>query len=114
MTTTSPMYAPSHWHLFHNPKLWDKTAQPNANIIYHLQSDGKITSQKGGWAYGNRTEFVDSPAVTHRCDVPGVDLSRFPSSFTEFDGRVVHYIMVDKDTAYQLRNAALAESQRSD
>jgi hypothetical protein len=27
---------------------------PNENIIYHLYSDGTITRQKGGWAYGKR------------------------------------------------------------
>jgi hypothetical protein len=32
-------------------------ASPNGNQIYHLYSNGKITHQKGAWAYLNRSEF---------------------------------------------------------
>lgn len=39
----------------HNPSIIDSKLQPNENIIYCLYSDGTITRQKGGWAYGNRT-----------------------------------------------------------
>ena len=39
----------------HNPDLVVKKMSPNENIIYHLYSDGTITRQKGGWAYGQRT-----------------------------------------------------------
>ena len=42
----------------HNPSLVIKTESPNGNIIYHLYSDGEITSQKGGWAYLQRSEFT--------------------------------------------------------
>jgi hypothetical protein len=38
-----------------DPLLIKKEEQPNQNIIYHLYSDGTITRQKGGWAYGNRS-----------------------------------------------------------
>lgn len=38
-----------------NPLLIKKEQQPNENMIYHLYSDGTITRQKGGWAYGNRS-----------------------------------------------------------
>ena len=31
---------------------------PNSNIIYHIYQDGEITSQKGSWAYGRRSEFT--------------------------------------------------------
>jgi hypothetical protein len=34
------------------------TESPNGNTIYHLYSDGEITFQKGGWAYGQRSEFT--------------------------------------------------------
>ena len=34
-----------------------KDMSPNANLIYHIYSDGTITRQKGGWAYGQRTVF---------------------------------------------------------
>ncbi len=38
---------------------------PNANIIYHLYSDGEITSQKGGWAYGQRSVFTSASRVIY-------------------------------------------------
>lgn len=41
----------------HNPKLVILKESPNGNIIYHIYSDGEITSQKGGWAYLQRSEF---------------------------------------------------------
>ena len=39
----------------HNTGLIVKDMSPNENIIYHLYSDGTITRQKGGWAYGRRS-----------------------------------------------------------
>jgi len=39
----------------HNPSIIDSKLQPNENIIYCLYSDGTITRQKGGWAYGKRS-----------------------------------------------------------
>ena len=39
----------------HDPSLIKPEEQPNGNIIYHLYSDGTITRQKGGWAYGQRS-----------------------------------------------------------
>jgi hypothetical protein len=39
----------------HNPSIIDPKLQPNENIIYCLYSDGTITRQKGGWAYGKRS-----------------------------------------------------------
>lgn len=41
----------------HNPNLIDRKLSPNANTIYHLYSDGTITYQKGGDAYGQRSMF---------------------------------------------------------
>lgn len=46
-----------------NPK-----ESPNENIIYHLYSMGSFTSQKGGWAYLQRSEFeqeYDNSACKH-------------------------------------------------
>jgi hypothetical protein len=40
-----------------NPNLIIRDAQPNENAIYKLYSDGTITREKGGWAYGRRTVF---------------------------------------------------------
>ena len=42
----------------HNKNLINKNIAPNENIIYHLYQDGEITSQKGSWAYGRRSEFT--------------------------------------------------------
>jgi hypothetical protein len=36
---------------------------PSANMIHHLYADGSITVQKGGWAYGHRSEFSVMAAV---------------------------------------------------
>ena len=41
--------------IFNNLSLINSDQQPNENIIYHLYSDGTITRQKGGWAYGKRS-----------------------------------------------------------
>lgn len=38
-------------------------ASPNANIIWHLYSDGEVTYQKGAYAYRNRTEFTMYPRI---------------------------------------------------
>ena len=44
----------------HNPGLVLPEESPNGNWITHLYSDGEITSQKGGWAYLQRSEFTQS------------------------------------------------------
>ena len=41
--------------IFNNLSLINSDQQPNENIIYQLYSDGTITRQKGGWAYGKRS-----------------------------------------------------------
>ena len=46
----------------HNPNLVIHDESPNGNIIYHLYCDGKITYQKGGWAYLQRSEFIEKNA----------------------------------------------------
>ena len=38
----------------HNMSIIDPKLQPNSNIIYSLYSDGTVTRQKGGHAYGKR------------------------------------------------------------
>lgn len=43
----------------HDMSLIKPNEQPNENTIYHLYDDGEIMSQKGGWAYGNRSMFSD-------------------------------------------------------
>lgn len=41
----------------HDDTLLKPDESPNGNPIYHLYSDGQITYQKGGFAYGQRSEF---------------------------------------------------------
>jgi len=43
----------------HNPSLVKPEESPNGNWIYHIYSDGELTSQKGGWAYLSRSVFTD-------------------------------------------------------
>ena len=38
-----------------NPELINRDIAPNGNIIYKIYSDGEITFEKGGNAYGKRT-----------------------------------------------------------
>jgi hypothetical protein len=46
-------------HYVNSPTgLVDVNDAPNSNIIYHLYDDGEVTQQKGGVAYGMRTEFT--------------------------------------------------------
>ena len=37
--------------------LWKPNESPNGNLLFHLYSDGEVTYQKGGWAYGQRNIF---------------------------------------------------------
>ena len=46
-----------------DPELVQSTMAPGANEICHLYRDGTITTQKGGWAYRQRSEF------TRRCSI---------------------------------------------
>lgn len=46
-------------HYLNSPSgLVNQNESPNGNQIYHLYSTGEISSQKGGWAYMRRSEFM--------------------------------------------------------
>ena len=48
-----------NWHYISSPTgLVNPNDSPNGNQIYHLYSTGKITHQKGAWAYLQRSEFT--------------------------------------------------------
>ena len=49
---------------YHDPSLVEPNESPNNNIIHHLYINGKITYQKGGWAYLQRSEFVLFSAIS--------------------------------------------------
>ena len=51
---------------YHNIDLIRCDESPNANHIYKLWEDFEVTSEKGGYAYGNRGVFSLRPALFHR------------------------------------------------
>lgn len=60
MTFNEEIVAAHNKHFETSPTgLVHPNESPNGNTIYHLYSDGEITSQKGGWAYLQRSEFSD-------------------------------------------------------
>lgn len=79
---------------YHNPSLIIPTESPNGNIIFHLYQDGMITHQKGGWAYKQRSEFIDHEKIK----------GTVPSSF--FNINRLYAIMTDKH-AQETRNAMI-------
>lgn len=51
-------------YIFHDPDLIDPKASPNDNTIYKLHEDFCITSEKGGWGYGQRSQFLcETPLI---------------------------------------------------
>jgi hypothetical protein len=80
----------------HNPKLVQPEESPNGNIIYHIYCDGEITSQKGGWAYLQRSEFTDSYALSLKKKYFDI----FP---IKGNGRYSYAIVTEKD-AKSIRN----------
>jgi len=44
-------------HSLNDNSLIIKEQQPSENYIYKLYSDGTLTREKGGWAYGKRSTF---------------------------------------------------------
>jgi len=54
---------------YHDPTLIKTKIAPNANKIYHIYNDGEITCQKGGDAYGQRTEFTEYGNILSKIDM---------------------------------------------
>ena len=87
----------------HNKKLIDENIAPNANIIYHLYQDGEITSQKGSWAYGRRSEFtLYYPINGYK------NIFSFPLSRGKFG-----YIIVTEKNALFIRKMMLEDSKNN-
>jgi hypothetical protein len=61
--------APEGWSGLIDYRNSPETA-PNENIIYHLYSTGEVTSQKGAWAYLDRSEFTMLPEIQPRPKFP--------------------------------------------
>ena len=86
----------------HNPGLVIKDESPNGNRIYHIYADGEITSQKGGWAYLQRSEFTDKFPIrgySHRL--------KFPLKMGEHS-----YAIVTEQDAYLIRDMMLRDFVR--
>ncbi len=59
-----------------NPSLVKITEVPINNIIYHLYNNGRVTTQKGGWAYGCLGETTN---YKFRIIIAAKTLFRFPN-----------------------------------
>jgi hypothetical protein len=81
----------------HNPNLVIPEESPNGNWIYHIYSDGEVTSQKGGWAYLQRSEFNENYS---RCKNKYNNL--FPMNRNEFT-----YAIVTRENALQIQKMLL-------
>ena len=82
-----------------NDNLVNNNESPNANIIYHLYSDGNITSQKGGWAYGQRTEFIAASSIDIKMNL---DIDKFKYLLST-NTTTFGYIIVSEENARLIR-----------
>jgi hypothetical protein len=75
----------------HNPSLINVKEAPNENTIYHIYSDGEITSQKGSWAYGQRSEFTSYYPLDKFIPVDYFPIVRTNSNGIKFGYAIVTY-----------------------
>ena len=59
-----------------NPSLVKTTEVPINNIIHHLYNNGRVTTQKGGWAYGCLGETTN---YKFRIIILATNFFRFPN-----------------------------------
>ena len=90
-----------------NDRLVDPTLSPNANIIYHLYSDGQITYQKGGEVYGQRSEFSSASAIKSTELVFLIDINKFAHKSFGSDAFEYGYIITTLENAYKIRHDML-------
>lgn len=86
-----------------NDSLVNNNESPNANIIYHLYNDGNITSQKGGWAYGQRSEFIVASGINIKMNL---DIDKFKYLLTT-NTTTFGYIIVSEENGRLIRNEML-------
>ena len=95
-------------NLHNDDTLVKPDSNPGDNKIYHLYSDGRITSQFGGWAYLQRPENdIKSYIPKNTC----LDIEKFIHKyFTEYNsyGRTVSkrfgYVIVTYENAILIRD----------
>ena len=83
-----------------NPSLVEPETSPNGNTIYHIYNDGEITSQKGGWAYLQRSVFTDSYPL-HDADRLGL---KFKREIQTSSGQKASYSIVTYEQSQEIRN----------
>ena len=83
--------------------LWHPDESPNTNTMIHLYQSGEISHQKGGSAYGNRSEFILKPSIGKNLKL---DSNKFKHSL-EYNsyGRTVYisYVIVTLENATLIR-----------
>lgn len=77
--------------------LWKPDESPNGNQMFHLYSDGEVTCQKGGWAYGQRSVFP------FRSPVPGMTKLNldFPKKHQQVEET---YVILTEKECYDFRD----------
>ena len=88
-------------NLKHNPNLIKIDEAPNGNVIYHIYSDGEITSEKGGGVYGQRSRFTQTHPIsqTNHIRLSNYDIFKFPLT----DGYNNKYAITTRDDAFAIR-----------
>lgn len=79
-----------------NPNgLWKPDDSPNANTIYKIWSDGEITYEKGGFAFGDRS------LKQSRAPLVNLDKSTLPK-FPKDQGNGNSYAILTSDECYEV------------
>jgi hypothetical protein len=83
---------------YHNPSLVNRKESPNGNRIYHIYDDGKITNQKGSYAYLQRNEFVNFYSI------PNININlKLLLNFPIQNHDNEYYAIVDEKHAIEIR-----------
>ena len=83
-----------------NDNLVNRKESPNGNTIYHLYSNGNITYQKGGWAYGQRSEFSLVSSIDKTMNL---DIDKFKYLLSSTTNNTIGYIIISEDNARLIR-----------
>lgn len=88
-------------NLKHNPNLIKIDEAPNGNVIYHIYSDGEITSEKGGGVYGQRSRFTQTHPIsqTNHIRLSNYDIFKFPLT-DDYNNK---YAITTRDDAFAIR-----------
>jgi hypothetical protein len=106
-TLNAQIIAAHEAHYKNAPEGWNglidcRNSSPNGNIIYHLYSTGEITSQKGAWAYLDRSEFTILDDF-----MPTSGLQQYPFKFPKKARDSITYAILTYDEAKMFREKML-------